>query len=248
MRSLVIIPAYNESGNIGAVVDSLAELNQELEILVINDGSADDTGNQARRNGQATVLDLACNLGIGGAVQTGFIYALRKQFESAIKFDGDGQHLATEIEPLLRPLRENRADVVIGSRFHAAGGYKSTFSRRLGIRLLARINSLLLGRPMFDSTSGFRAYNRKAIEFLAQHYPAIDYPEPEEVILLARNGFRVMETAVTMAPRQTGTSSIGLGRSFHYMAKVLLAILISCLRPAGGGKQDSAARRLRIEK
>ena len=238
MKCIIIIPAYNEAANIAEVVASLAALEREPEILVINDGSSDDTGAQARHGGRARVVDLACNLGIGGAVQTGFLYAVRHDFDIAVKFDGDGQHLAEEIERLLQPLLAGRADVVIGSRFLRSGGYKSTFSRRLAIRLLALVNSLLLARRIRDNTSGFRAYNRKTIEFLAKYYPAIDYPEPEEVVLLARNGFRVVETAVSMAPRQGGNSSISLGRSFHYMAKVLLAILMTCLRPAVG-KQTS---------
>ena len=238
MKCIIIIPAYNEAANIADVITCLAALERELEVLVINDGSSDDTSDQARHGGRARVVDLACNLGIGGAVQTGFLYALRHDFDIAVKFDGDGQHLAQEIERLLAPLLADRADVVIGSRFLGSSGYKSTFSRRLGIRLLALVNSLLLGRRISDNTSGFRAYNRKTIEFLAQYYPAIDYPEPEEVVLLARNGFRVIETAVSMAPRQGGSSSISLGRSFHYMAKVLLAIMMTCLRPAVG-KQTS---------
>ena len=231
MKCIIIIPAYNEATNIASVIADLAALERNLEIIVINDGSSDDTGVQARRGGRVRVVDLACNLGIGGAVQTGLLYALRHDFDIAVKFDGDGQHLAAEIERLLEPLLAGRADVVIGSRFLGSGGYKSTFSRRLGIRLLALVNSLLLARRISDNTSGFRAYNRKAIEFLAQYYPAIDYPEPEEVVLLARNGFRVIETEVAMAPRQGGNSSISLGRSFHSMAKVLLAIMMTCLRP-----------------
>ena len=234
MKCIIIIPAYNEAASIAGVVAGLASLERDLEILVINDGSCDDTCDQARHGGRARVVDLACNLGIGGAVQTGFLYALRHDFDIAVKFDGDGQHLAREIERLLEPLLAGSADVVIGSRFLRSGGYKSTFSRRLGIRLLALVNSLLLGRRISDNTSGFRAYNRKAIKFLAKHYPAIDYPEPEEVVLLARNGFEIIEMAVSMAPRQGGSSSISLGRSFHYMAKVLLAILMTCLRPAVG--------------
>ncbi len=234
MKCIIIIPAYNEAASIGGVVDSLADLERKPEILVINDGSCDNTVENARNSDRAQVLDLSCNLGIGGAVQAGFLYALRHDFDIAVKFDGDGQHLAQEVERLLEPLLAGQADVVIGSRFITAGGFRSTFSRRLGIRLLALVNSLLLGRRIRDNTSGFRAYNRKAIEFLAEHYPAIDYPEPEEVVLLARNGFEVIETAVAMAPRQGGSSSITLGRSFYYMAKVLLAIMMTYLRPAVG--------------
>ncbi len=231
MKCLIVIPAYNEAASIGRVLESLAALGRGFEVLVVNDGSRDDTVSEVRSHGSATVLDLACNLGIGGAVQTGFHYALRHDVDVLVKFDGDGQHLAQEIDKLLEPLLAGRSDVVIGSRFLVDGGFKSTFGRRLGIRLLALVNSLFLGYRIHDNTSGFRAYNRKAIEFLAEHYPAIDYPEPEEVVLLVRNGFRVTETAVVMAPRQGGSSSISLGRSVHYMAKVLLAIMMVSLRP-----------------
>ncbi len=231
MKYIIIIPAYNESDTIAAVVDSLDDLAMELDILVINDGSEDDTAIRARACKRAGVIDLACNLGIGGAVQTGFIYAARNNFDIAVKFDGDGQHLASEIEVLLQALQGKEVDVVIGSRFLTDGGFKSTFSRRFGIRLLELVNSFCLGRRLRDNTSGFRAYNRRAIEFLAENYPAIDYPEPEEVVLLARNGFNIVETAVAMAPRQGGNSSISPGRSLHYMAKVLLAILMTHLRP-----------------
>ena len=232
MKCLIIIPAYNEVATICTVIDSLVNLDLDLYVLVINDGSIDDTAGCVRAAGCARVIDLACNLGIGGAVQTGFLYALQNNFDVAVKFDGDGQHLASEIELLLETLLAKNVDVVIGSRFLRAGGFRSTFSRRLGIRLLELVNSICLGRRLRDNTSGFRAYNRRAIEFLAENYPAIDYPEPEEVVLLARNGFDVIETAVAMAPRQGCSSSISPGRSLHYMAKVLLAILMTHLRPA----------------
>ena len=232
MKCLIIIPAYNEANTIAAVIDSLADLDRDLDIMVINDGSQDDTVDHIRAGNRARVIDLACNLGIGGAVQTGFLYAVRHNYDIAVKFDGDGQHLALEVEVLLQTLLAEEADVVIGSRFLAEGGFRSTFSRRLGIRLLELVNSFCLGRRLRDNTSGFRAYNRRTIEFLAENYPAIDYPEPEEVVVLARNGFNVIETAVAMAPRQGGSSSISPGRSLHYMAKVLLAILMTHLRPA----------------
>lgn len=233
MKKIVIIPAYNEAENIVGVIDSLALLDEKFEILVINDGSIDHTANLVRASGRARLIDLACNLGIGGAVQTGLLYALQNDFDVAIKFDADGQHLASEIETLLQPLDKDGTDVVIGSRYLAKGGFKSTLSRRLGIFILRLVNSFFLRRQLRDNTSGFRAYNRKAIEFLAQAYPAIDYPEPEEVVLLARNGFGIIETPVEMAPRQGGKSSISLWRSCHYMAKVLLAIVMIHLRPSG---------------
>jgi len=231
MRCLVVIPAYNEADTIVAVIESLAVVALELDILVVSDGSSDETVNLVRAGGRAVVIDLACNLGIGGAVQAGFIYALQHNYDTVIKFDGDGQHLAEEVAGLLEVLSEDGVDVVVGSRFLVSGGFRSTFTRRLGIRLLEIVNSFFLGRRLRDNTSGFRAYNRRAIKFLAENYPAIDYPEPEEVVLLVRNGFNIVETAVAMAPRQGGRSSISPGRSFHYMAKVLLAIFMTQIRP-----------------
>jgi glycosyltransferase involved in cell wall biosynthesis len=168
-------------------------------------------------------------LGIGGAVQTGFKYADRHGYEAAIQFDADGQHLAGEIAKLLQPLVAGEADVVLGSRFLGLKSFRSTFARRIGIAMFSFVNSLLVGQPISDNTSGFRAYNRRAIGFLARHYP-IDYPEPEAVVLLKRNGFSLKEVPVAMQARQGGISSIhGLG-SGYYMIKVMLAVAMTRLR------------------
>lgn len=227
---LVIIPAYNEEQNIGGVIEDLARLPVALDILVVNDGSLDETSRVARAHARAQVIDLPKNLGIGGAVQTGFKYAARQGYAIAIQFDGDGQHLAAEIPGLLRALREAEANMVIGSRFlDQESGYRSTFVRRIGIRLFEGVNSLLIGQRVTDNTSGFRAYDRQAIDFLARYYP-IDYPEPEAVILLGRNGFRIAEVSARMQERQGGGSSIAGIMSAYYMVKVLLAILMTALR------------------
>jgi len=227
---LVVVPAYNEAQNIGRVIADLKTLEINPDILVVNDGSWDGTYETAKATGQALVVNLPNNLGIGGAVQTGFKWAARRGYRIAIQFDGDGQHIAAEIPKLLNALEEQNAGMVIGSRFlEKHSGYRSTFVRRLGIRVFMRVNSLLIGRTITDNTSGFRAYDRQAIEFLARHYP-VDYPEPEAVILLGKNGFNITEVSTRMQERQAGGSSITGLRTLYYMVKVLLAILMTALR------------------
>lgn len=228
-RVLAIIPAYNEERVIAETIRNLKQGVPFLDVLVINDGSSDDTGRQARRENLAEVIDLPCNLGIGGAVQTGFKYAARHGYDVAIQFDADGQHLGSEISTLIAPLEASSVDVVIGSRFLGLRTFQSTFARRIGIYIFHVVNSWLIGQSITDNTSGFRAYNKRAIAFLAQHYP-MDYPEPEAVILLGRNGFSFVEVAVAMQERQGGVSSINLRRSVYYMLKVLLAILVTAMR------------------
>ncbi len=227
----IIVPCYNESGSIAQVVKSLAEELPGACILVVDDRSGDNTEAVARSTGLATVVSLPVNLGVGGAVQTGFKYAVRRHYKYAVKFDGDGQHPAGAIKELLRPLQENRADVVIGSRFLDEGGFKSSFVRRIGIVVFRVVNSLLIGQLITDNTSGFRAYNRKSLRFMEKYYPAFDYPEPEEVVLLGRNDFRICEIPVQMSARSAGHSSINVKRSFYFMFKVLFAVLMVALRP-----------------
>ena len=227
---LVIVPAYNEEKSIVRVIEDLRSVALSLDILVVNDGSLDGTSAKARGTGEAQVVDLPKNLGIGGAVQTGFKYAASNGYDIAIQFDGDGQHLAGEIPKLLQALGEQNANMAIGSRFlDNRMGYRSTFVRRLGIRLFQTVNSLLIGQRVTDNTSGFRAYDRGSIEFLARYYP-VDYPEPEAVILFGRNGFRIAEVHTLMQERQEGGSSIGGIKGGYYMVKVLLAILMTALR------------------
>jgi glycosyltransferase involved in cell wall biosynthesis len=229
-KILVIVPAYNESANIEKVIDSLSNQNGRWDILVINDCSTDNTGEVAAGTGKATVINLPANLGIGGGVQTGFKYARIKGYDIALQFDGDGQHRADEIPKLLAELDQG-FDVAIGSRFiERHGGFRSTRSRRMGIKIFELVNWLLIGHRITDNTSGFRAYNRKAISFLSQNYPA-DYPEPEAVVLLGKNGFKMTEVATAMMERQGGKSSIGGFRSVYYMVKVLLSVLMASIRP-----------------
>ena len=226
IRILAIVPAFNEENSISGVIQSLNELDYGVDVLVVNDGSKDATGIKAKKTGQALVVNLSANLGIGGAVQTGFKYAHRNHYDIAFQFDGDGQHMASEIEKIIRPVIENQADMVIGSRFlKKHNDFRSTFVRRIGIRVFQYLNMALIGQRITDNTSGFRAYGSNAIAFLAQHYPT-DFPEPEAVILLGRNGFNIKEIFVSMQVRDHGRSSInGLG-SIYYMVKVVLSVLM----------------------
>ncbi len=231
MRILAIVPAFNEEKNIGKVVETIRSSSPRIDILVVNDGSDDRTGAVARSSGRAHVVDLPCNLGIGGAVQAGFKFAERWDYDIAFQFDGDGQHIASEIEAILIPVRDNRADVTIGSRFCGTNdGYRPGIARRLGIKIFEVVNLFLIGERIMDNTSGFRAYNQKAIAFLARNYP-MDYPEPEAVLILGKNGFRLKEVPVRMQERKSGQSSISGMWSFYYMVKVLLALIVCWMRP-----------------
>jgi len=232
-KILIIVPAFNEEKNIENVIVHLHRIVPKMDIAVINDGSRDKTSDHARTRGLAKVIDLPFNLGIGGAVQTGFLFARNHHYDIAIQYDGDGQHKAEEIQTLLAPLRQGKADVVIGSRFcENRAGFKSSFSRRIGIKIFELVNWLIIRKQITDNTSGFRAYNRRAILFLSDNYPQ-DFPEPEAVILLGRNKFRLQEVFTEMVERQGGKSSIHGVKSAYYMVKVLLSLFISVLRPAG---------------
>ncbi len=230
MKILVIVPAYNEEEAISDVIKDLRTNFSEADILVINDGSRDKTSEIAKEN-EALVVDLPANLGIGGAVQTGLKFALRYGYDIAIQFDGDGQHIASEIPKLIEPIKSNIADAVIGSRFlkESPSDFKSTLGRRIGIKFFEILNTILIRKHITDNTSGFRAYNREAIEFMAYNYPT-DYPEPEAVILLGRNRFRLIEVPVRMKERSCGKSSIFGFRVVYYMVKVTLSIVMTALR------------------
>ena len=229
-RTLIIVPAFNESASIIPVLDSLAIANPLWDIVVINDRSSDNTGDLDRQTGKARVIDLSCNLGIGSAVQTGFKIARDCRYDFAVQFDGDGQHKAEEIFLLLEPLIRNEADVIIGSRFCGQSeSFRSTWGRRIGINFLSILTYLITGKKILDITSGFRAYNHKAIMLLAQEYPS-DYPEPEAIVLLAKHGIGIKEISVTMQKRQGGKSSISGIKTAWYMIKVIPAIIIAGMR------------------
>src|SRR5215207_6569262 len=227
-RTLIIIPALNEEDTIAQVIADIHENIPWADIAVVNDGSADRTGAIAEACG-AVALHMPYNVGIGAAVQTGFLYAARYGYEVTVQTDGDGQHPPSEIPRLVSALLEGDADMVLGSRYIEDRGYHTPVPRRLGIALLASIISLVTGRRCTDPTSGFRASNERTIRLCARTYPH-DYPEPEAIVLLHRAGLRVREIPVTMAARQGGRSSITPLRSGYYMLKVILAILISLLR------------------
>jgi glycosyltransferase involved in cell wall biosynthesis len=228
VRCIAIVPAYNEQGAIGAVVDEILAFDPGYDVIVIDDASADRTSDEARGHG-ALVVRLPFNLGIGGAVQTGFRYAADHGYDLAVRIDGDGQHNPAELAPLVETVTAGRADICVGSRFVGGEGYRSSRSRRVGIRILARTVSVLTGQRVTDTTSGFQVLNRKAIELFAADYPH-DYPEVEAALMLHKHRLRLAEVPVLMRERQAGKSSIRGVHTVYYMAKVMLAILIGALR------------------
>jgi len=231
VKILAIVPAYNEENSIAGVIEDIKNENAQLDIVIINDGSKDKTKEVAESTKKAFVVNLVSNLGIGGAVQTGFKFANDNNYDIAFQFDGDGQHLASEISKIIQPIKNNEADFVIGSRFtENHDGWKSSFLRRIGINFFRMLNSLIIKQKITDNTSGFRAYNKKAIKFLAFNYPQ-DYPEPENVIMMGKNGFKILEVFTLMQERTGGISSISITGGAYYMIKVTLAIFMTALRP-----------------
>jgi glycosyltransferase involved in cell wall biosynthesis len=228
LRSIAIVPAYNEAESLGSVLEEIRTADPELEVVVVNDGSTDATASVAAAAGVA-VVTLPFNVGIGGAVQTGYQYALEQGFELAIQVDGDGQHDPHEIGQIIGPILEGRADLVVGTRFVKGGGYRGTRLRRVGIRHFATVVSLMVRQRVSDTTSGFRAVSRKALRLFAAEYPH-DYPEVESIVLLSRHGLRMLEVPVQMRVRETGNSSITALRAAYYMIKVLLALFIGLFR------------------
>lgn len=224
-RVLVIIPAYNEEESILGVIDDLNHNASEVDYIVINDGSTDSTPAVLAKN-NIPHINLIRNLGIGGAVQTGYKYALQNDYDIAIQFDGDGQHSAKYIAGLIAPIANNEADLVVGSRFKGeTDGFKSSFMRRLGINILSAVLKMSSTNTIKDVTSGFRAADKRVIELFSSYYPD-DYPEPESLALVARKGLKVTEVPVSMQERAGGTSSIKRLDSVYYMIKVTLAVLI----------------------
>ena len=228
-RRLAIVPARNEEEAVGRVVEELRDFDPGLDVVVIDDGSTDDTAARARAAG-AAVVRLPYNLGIGGAVQTGFKYALASGYEIVIRLDGDGQHDPQQIPNLLGPLERGEADVVVGSRFADGGGdYRAPFARRAGIRWFAQLVSLLTRQKLTDTTSGFQAVNAQAIRLFAADYPH-DYPEVEAAVMVVRHRLRILEVPARMRGRETGSSSITALRSLYYAIKVTLALFVGIFR------------------
>ena len=226
---VAVVPAWNEEGAIGQVVDEIKRFDSTAEVVVVDDASSDETARVAEEHG-ATVLRLLFNVGIGGAVQTGFRYARDEGYEVAVRLDGVGQHDASELGKLLAPIQAGDADLVIGSRFVDPGGtYRPPFARRMGIRVFARLVSLLGGQKVTDTTSGFVALDRTGIELFAVEYPH-DYPEVEATLVALRSGLRLAHLDLHLRERQTGSSSITFVRALYYIVKVTLALSIASLR------------------
>ncbi len=228
MKKIAIIPAYNEREGIVKTVQDLQTHAPSFDYVVVNDCSTDDTLDVCEAEG-LHVLKLPTNLGIGGAVQTGYRYALRNGYDLAVQFDGDGQHDAAYLETMVEEMKRNGADMVIGSRFIRKEGFQSSGMRRVGIRYFTGLIYLVTRKKITDPTSGLRLVNKKVLKLFAAEYPK-DYPEPESTVTLLKKGMKVEEIPVRMKQRETGVSSISPKKSVYYMIKVSLAILIACLR------------------
>ncbi len=238
-KIIVIIPAYNEENNIAKVIDEIREKVSYVDILIVNDGSKDNTSKIVKSKG-VCVLDLPFNLGVGTALQTGYIYAKNNSYDIAVHFDADGQHIPEEIHKLIDCLKKSKTDLVIGSRFLTKANrvnkpispdkenFQTTFLRRCGIQILSSLLSKLVGKKIKDPTSGFRAAGLQAIKIFSREYPT-EYPEAEEILLLYKKGYSFSEIGVSMRRREYGKSTIkGIG-SFYYMIKVSLALLIESI-------------------
>lgn len=230
MNILIIIPAFNEEENINSLIKNIKEYkhNYNIDVLVINDQSTDKTSLICKKTG-VNVVDLPCNLGIGGAVQTGYKFASLYNYDIAIQVDGDGQHNPEYIEKLVEPIVCGDSDMVIGSRYINQIGFQSSFMRRIGIRYLKYLINVLTGLKITDPTSGYRACSKELIQIFAENYPK-DYPEPESIMYIKRKGLLVSEVPVIMNERVGGQSSINFHRSIYYMIKVSLAIVFDKLR------------------
>ena len=224
MKILVIIPAYNEEESILTTVQALNSVHPEVDAVVVNDASKDNTKNILSEN-HIHYLVLPVNLGIGGGVQAGYMYAYRNGYDIAIQMDGDGQHPASELDKIIAPIKAEKADIVVGSRFVNKEGFQSSAIRRFGIKFLSSLIYLCTGKHILDVTSGYRAVNRKFIKIFSEEY-AQDYPEPEALVTAAKKGAEIIEVPVMMKERQGGMSSISPIKSIYYMIKVSLAIII----------------------
>lgn len=226
-----VIPAYNEESSLAAVIRAVRQVLPAATIVVVNDGSIDATRDVAIREG-VRVLDLPFNLGIGGAVQTGLKLGWREGYDVVVEIDADGQHDPTFAQKLVDALMAEKADLVIGSRFITSTAYRSSVLRRFGIHVFSFLIKLVTGRRIYDSTSGYRAYNRRALAFLSNRYPT-DFPEPESIVMLLQHGFSIVEVPVEMGQRKTGQSVVGHDVSFkagYFVVSNAIAILVSSLK------------------
>lgn len=232
MKILIIIPAYNEEQNIERVVDELIEHYPQYDYLVVNDCSTDSTEDILKKRGY-NYISLPVNLGIGGAVQSGYLYATQNDYDIAIQLDGDGQHNPAYIEKLIEPIVNDEADMVIGSRFIDKKGFQTSLLRRFGIRLIRLIIKICCGVKATDTTSGFRATSKELNSFFAKEY-AQDYPEPEAIVAASLKHYRIKDIPVEMKERAGGVSSINVKRSLYYMIKVSLALVLLRIGTWGG--------------
>lgn len=229
MKKLVIIPAYNESASIKKVIDDIKENAPDFDFVIINDCSTDETLSICRQN-NFNIINLPINLGIGGAVQTGYRYAYENDYDIAVQFDGDGQHNARYLKVMEQHIIKKGISMVIGSRFIQMKGFQSSSMRRIGIKYFTLLIKLLTGKKITDPTSGLRMIDKSLIKQFSFNYPE-DYPEPESVVTILKKDIKVEEIPVVMNEREEGTSSITLFKSIYYMLKVSLAILIERIRP-----------------
>ncbi|MFI3307224.1 MAG: glycosyltransferase family 2 protein [Mycoplasmatota bacterium] len=229
MKTLIIIPAYNEEKNILKTYKSIMKL-KKYDCIVINDGSKDNTLNVLIEN-KIPHINLLENLGIGGAVQTGYKYAFENNYDIAVQFDGDGQHDASYIENIIKPIKEGESDFVIGSRFidKSSSEFQSSSTRRVGIKLISSLIKFFTRKKIYDPTSGFRAANKNIIKKFAKYYPA-EYPEPESSVYLLKNKFKILEVPVSMNERSGGKSSIHSWKSVYYMINVSISIFIESIK------------------
>ncbi|MCI8338841.1 MAG: glycosyltransferase family 2 protein [Lachnospiraceae bacterium] len=228
MKKLVIIPAFNEEGNLEKTIRDIKENAPTFDYVIINDCSTDGTLAMCRRHG-FSYLNLPVNLGIGGAVQTGYRYAYYHGYDIAVQFDGDGQHSASYLPEMAKQMEETESDMVIGSRFITKEGFQSSSLRRVGIRYFTLLIRILTGKKITDPTSGMRMINRKLMEKFTEEYPK-DYPEPESVVTILSEKHRVTEMPVIMHERGEGNSSISLRNGVYYMVKVSFAMVIARMK------------------
>lgn len=228
-KVLLIIPAYNEEDNILKTYQKIKDFNKKnktkYDVIVINDGSTDNT-EEILKNNKIPHIKLIHNLGIGGAVQTGYKYAYENDYDIAIQYDGDGQHDINYVERMVNESIEKNVDMVIGSRFinKNSSEFKSTKSRQIGIKIISFFIKLVTGKVIYDTTSGFRAVNKELIRSFSDNYP-VEYPEPVSTVNAIKSGFEVSEVAVSMNKRENGKSSIHTWKNIYYMINVILSIL-----------------------
>ena len=237
-RILIIVPAHNESENLPGVMEDLARHIPHADVVVVDDASSDATVAIARSLG-ATVLHLPCNLGVGGAMQTGYLYAARNRYDIAVQFDGDGQHRGNRIAGLLDAIRDQQADLVVGSRMVDGQRFRFHPLRLIGSKLLSVLVSLIVRKKVTDPTSGFRAASRRAIRFFAEHYPQTYLGDTVEALVWAsRQGMKIVEVPARMNQRFAGESATGSVKGFWLTMRIILALLVDCLEPQVREEQE----------